>query len=450
MYNLKGHNKSNEDFIYLEMCLSLIQEKLEWGSAEKWTNNNYERLHALISEKTGVHISITTLNRIFGKKYTTSKDYYNPQLATKNALAQFLDYKNWNEFKLKNENLIQKEEVQFSPQPHNDSDKISATNVIEADVLVKKRTLLFEARLILINAILLFIIGVSIYYYYRNTLKPDFTFEPETLTASSNTTIGFRYDISNLKAKKVLIDLDNVEYPLPKDKNYFSNFFQFPHFYHIRLIADGKVLYKNGIHIQNKQWTTIFSHNYVFHKIGNSLSITGGKMSLDPKMVDSLKLKYTDKEYWVEYRLIDNFEADGDNFTLETSCKNSILEGGIYCHDTEIQIVGENSDSRITLINPNCSNFVKIKFGDISAEGEYTNLSGFEQDMSEWKNVQIKVNNKTANVFIEGKKVYSINYNEPVGKIKGITFRFKGLGSVDYVKLYNNTDEQPVYSNTFD
>ena len=70
--------------------------------------------------------------------------------------------------------------------------------------------------------------------------------------------------------------------------------------------------------------------------------------------------------------------------------------------------------------------------------------------MSQWKKVQIKVSNKTANVFIEGKNVYSVKYNEPVGKIKGITFRFKGLGSVDYVKLYNNKDEQPVFSNTFE
>ena len=445
MYNFKVLKKSNEDFIFLERCISLIQEKLEWGSPEKWTNNNYERLHALISEKTSVDISITTLNRIFGKKYTTSKDYYNPQLATKNALAQFLDYKNWNEFKLKNENLIQQVGVQTSSQPQDELNSFSHTDAID-----KKRTVSFKALLIIINTILFCIIGVSIYYYNRNTLKPEFTFVPETLTAFSNTTIGFNYDISNLKAKNVLIDLDNILYPLPKDKNYFSNFFQFPHYYHIHLIADGKVLYKNGIHIQNKQWTTIFSHNGVYHNIGNSLLITGGKMSLDPKIVDSLKLKYTDKEYWVEYRLIKNFEADGDNFTMETSCKNSILEGGIYCHDTEIQIVGENTDSRVTLINPNCSRFVKIKFGDSSAEGEYTNLSGFEQDMSQWKKVQIKVSNKTVNVFIEGKNVYSVKYNEPVGKIKGITFRFKGLGSVDYVKLYNNIDEQPVFSNTFD
>lgn len=79
-----------DDKFYIEKYLDLIEEKLDWGSSKDWTNKHFNKLADQISESSDIRISSNTLKSLFGKlKY---KDDYNPQEATKNALAIFLGF----------------------------------------------------------------------------------------------------------------------------------------------------------------------------------------------------------------------------------------------------------------------------------------------------------------------------------------------------------------------
>src|ERR1700734_3446935 len=79
-------------------CRLLIEESLNWGDNDTWSNDDFEQLSEKIFDKTKVQLSISTLKRIWGKvRYENF-----PTTATLNALAGFLDYESWRDFRQKN------------------------------------------------------------------------------------------------------------------------------------------------------------------------------------------------------------------------------------------------------------------------------------------------------------------------------------------------------------
>ena len=57
----------------INFCLRAIEQMVDWGSSELWTNQDFELLGEEIYAKTHVHLSITTLKRIWGKVDYQSK-----------------------------------------------------------------------------------------------------------------------------------------------------------------------------------------------------------------------------------------------------------------------------------------------------------------------------------------------------------------------------------------
>src|SRR5579863_4219167 len=101
----------------LVLCRGLIEKSLNWGDSGIWGNDDFERLSEKIFEKTRVQLSISTLKRIWGKvRYENF-----PTTATLNALAGFLGYESWREFRQKNDNTtitdIQPNVVPAEPSP---------------------------------------------------------------------------------------------------------------------------------------------------------------------------------------------------------------------------------------------------------------------------------------------------------------------------------------------
>src|SRR4030095_12779515 len=85
----------NHDTEYLQLYIQLVEQKLNWRTADEWRNYEFTELSEKILDATNVNLSATTLKRIFGKlKYESL-----PSSATLNALAAFLGYTSWMDFK---------------------------------------------------------------------------------------------------------------------------------------------------------------------------------------------------------------------------------------------------------------------------------------------------------------------------------------------------------------
>ena len=82
---------------YIMLCKKQIEEKYSLCNRDGYMHRDLEILSRLIEEKTGVSISHSTLKRFWKNKFKQS-----PQLATLNAAAAMLDFKDWHEFKQAN------------------------------------------------------------------------------------------------------------------------------------------------------------------------------------------------------------------------------------------------------------------------------------------------------------------------------------------------------------
>jgi len=86
---------------FIEKIKHLVECRLEWVGSSEWKNRDYEYLSELIFEKTRISISVSTLKRIWHNDRLRT-----PHNSTLDALALFLDYENWNDFKSKLRNEI--------------------------------------------------------------------------------------------------------------------------------------------------------------------------------------------------------------------------------------------------------------------------------------------------------------------------------------------------------
>jgi len=76
----------------------LFEEKTGWGDSDLWNNQDFLELSEMILEQTGIALSHVTLKRIWGRVRYESL----PHTKTLNTIVQFLGYRNWREFCVKN------------------------------------------------------------------------------------------------------------------------------------------------------------------------------------------------------------------------------------------------------------------------------------------------------------------------------------------------------------
>jgi hypothetical protein len=91
----------------MDQCLirhvkRLYEEKTGWGDSNLWENQDFLDLSEMVFDKTGIALSHVTLKRIWGKVRYESL----PRTNTLNTIVQFLGYRNWREFRMRNSGLV--------------------------------------------------------------------------------------------------------------------------------------------------------------------------------------------------------------------------------------------------------------------------------------------------------------------------------------------------------
>ena len=85
----------NNEQAWLRACQRQFELHLKWGPISQWSQRDFENLSELISEKTGILVSVTTLKRALGRV----KFQGMPFQTTLNAMVQFLGHTDWAHFK---------------------------------------------------------------------------------------------------------------------------------------------------------------------------------------------------------------------------------------------------------------------------------------------------------------------------------------------------------------
>jgi hypothetical protein len=432
----------------LNQCFRQIQTKLGWNDFHKWSDKQFNELADKIYKKTGVSISTKTLKRITGKIKLTHINAinYNPQLATKNALASFLGYKDWSGFI----NHLNKEEPsrkQVRPKP----------------------------IFILILLVIAISGGIILYSLFSKPKKNNtrinvhevesrisFSCENPIGTAPHNTL--FNYNISTIKYDSVYIDyhdrykIDPGHYDikqLNKKKGSITYSYLMPDLYFPIIVVKNTTIKEIPVLVKSKGWLANvcyedrITHEYRY-KILRNYDIYDNKnqrLYLDASSLLSQKDIYKE-HYYLEYRLIKEFGFKANDIIIEATFKNSEYEGGDNCQDFTFIGKCNKGSMKVKFLKPGCTQWAEFTIGDSTLAGNSSDMRHFGVMDNKKHTMKLDIKKNIASVFFDGLLIEEIKNPTKLGKFRGMIFVFKGVGSLYSVNI-SNQNNKVLYSTSF-
>jgi hypothetical protein len=413
---------------YLKLCIAEIEQKIGNGRLSDWSGQSFDQLCDDIHEATGIKLSGRTLRRIANNKIS------NPQIATKNALAQFVGYKNWSEF-MQGHSKHNKA-IQFDPPKQ--------TNKV-------LRFINRYSWIILLVSVVVIIVSFVLYYpsIELELNKSKVVFQSNDMRGTAPHKASFFYDVTKIKSSNILIDNnfydDGEMVPIKKNMHFYEKTFEFPDYYAVKIIANGERLSCVGVTVLTEGWEAIIN-NQLYKKITEKTD--SDYLHLSNKVIAQFDID-TLSPLTIDYRNIHDFGVLGDEMTFETKFKNNDPLHSKGCNNSKIEIINVHGRLSFNFIEPGCDeSMLKAEFGDVSLAGDFNNLNTFIQDISYWRVLRIVTGKKQVKVYLDDVQIYSVKYNDVLDQVKGVSISFQGSGSVDYVKFLNNNGEV-VYLDEF-
>ena len=408
----------NHDTDYLQLCIKLIEEKLNWRPADEWRNYEFTELSEKILDATGVNLSSTTLKRVFGKlKYESL-----PSSATLNALAVFLGYSSWMDFKSK-----QSLNKQSEPLP---------------DPVITKKTFKKE-KLWPIAFLAVGIIAILTFSFLsgkpniplKNEKEIVFTSKP--LAEGLPNSVVFNVDLKGNNPDKIVIQQswDSTRtVTLAQGQKEATGIYYIPGYFKAKLILDGKIVKEHDLFIKSDKWMATIDYKPIPTYVREKDLLVKEEMSVDDNVLDEIR-KSTEPT-WLTYHLVKPFgNLQSDNFSFESALKNTYAEGPAVCKTAKIFILCSNGAFIVPVTLPGCIASVNLKANDNYLDGRSNDLSSFSADLANWTNVKIEVKNRVMKVLLNDKMIREEAYKEDAGEVVGLRFSFLGAGAVKDIKI---------------
>jgi len=429
-------NKNEQSFYYLDLCCHYVGEKYGNILITNWTNGDFVKLSSLLSQKTEIHLSPSTLKRIFGKLKTTERYY--PQKATRDALASFAGFKDWEIFVEKHPRpVVQKEKIQEIEPKEIPAAQIPGTDVPN-NISSSNKKWLWALIVLPVASIL---IGVW------QMQKKDFPVIGQATLICKKPEGGAPYSASFKiqLTKKFSGDPEKftIDFGDGKTENkifhnaLFTHYYEVPGRYYAVLKYSGLPLDTASIYLQTNQWTATASMEHDTTRVypvksndlfkNRDLEVTANELFRSG--VD------TNSTFFVDFTNTKPLNISGDNFELTANVTTSQSRPGVRCSQVNIDVYGEKSKHYIELIKPGCVSWAHLQFSDIILDGATSDLSFIGADLSQGSIIKMYVHDKKVELFINERLVYETTYHFPLKKIYGVSVTFSGIGTVHNLVL---------------
>lgn len=402
-----------------------------------WRSPDYNLLNSQLGRQTKVYLSENTLKRIFGRLKTPTRYY--PQKATRDALAQFIGYRDWQEFELINRFAPQ---VAAAIQPEVKVADIE--HVTPNEKLSKVRT----SKLIIGVAIFILAVAVGGFIVFNqiDQVKPG---EVGLICENPNgevphTAIFKLSRLGNVNEDKQFTINFMDEGPL---KTITANqevvqFFKNPGVVHVRLFYKNQAIDTIAVSMQTKGWVANSGHDSLSaFPIARLQTLSKQKLFVSAKQLDSAGINLS-KPFMIGFSNIHTSNISGDNFLFRCHLKTEESRPGIACMQASIFILGSEGRHRVLMVKPSCSAFSEYNFSELHVNGTSKNLINMSYDFSAGGDVKLLVKNKRVSLFINDKNLLNTTYDKSIGKVLGVKILFNGLGTAASPELSDlNTGE---------
>lgn len=406
-------------------CSNLVQRDLEF-------------ICDSIESKTGILISLSTIKRLFNGQFSRQ-----PQPATLNAIAEYLGYQNWQDFK-----------KQKSREQH--ISMTAVTNFIPKQS--PRRGFSSYARYFVAAGLLIIVtLGLLAFLKFKKPHanhfeKAQFSMNKTTRNDLPNTVV-FNYNLDEVMADSFFIqqswDRDR-RVRIDKNSHTLTDIYYEPGYHVAKLIANDQVIKTIDVSIPTDHWF-FYSRERKHAPIPQYISCNGfknGMLAMDSGEVVNSHVDIQKDQLYLQVYFPSEIEYPGDNYTLHCRVRIRELKNN-FCPFLMCEVFCQRNFMFFKSTTKGCTSEAKAQFGETLLDGKTTDLSSLGTDVKQWQDVVITVRDKKATIRINDTEAVATAYQESSGKITGLGFLSNGLPEVDFVKLAT-LDGKDIYTNNFD
>lgn len=407
----------------LLLCRQLIEQALNWGDSNIWGNSDFEQLSKQIFEKTKVQLSISTLKRIWGKVRYESF----PTAATLNALARFLDYTSWRDFRQHH-------------QVNGVIEQPAAPIVTGQEIIITSPKKPYK-YVWLIGSFLL-VLG-SLYFISMKRKKPidlsGVKFSSKKVSDGLPNSVVFQYDASAFNSDNVFIQQSwdpSRRERVPGNGKQYTSIYYHPGYFLAKLIVDNQIKKESTVFIKTKGWIGIVDHFPVPVYLSPGEIKGQGYMGISGEVMQQKLGVPVFNNTWVKFSNVREFPGiRADDFVLECTLRNTSTTGQSVCGKADLTILGAGAAIIIPIVNKGCIADIGILTGYNWIDGKDHDLSAFGCDFTQFQNLKCSVKNHRLKIFLNNKQIMDVEQKHSIGRVVGIRFEFEGSGQVKHYKL---------------
>lgn len=415
---------------HLQKCRELIEQSLNWGDSNSWTNEDFENISDRIFEKTQTRLSVSTLKRIWGKvRYESS-----PNIATLNALAKFLGFSNWREF--------QQQYPPDEPVKQEPGSILQQKAPVDTPKSGSGKKLLMPAILaVLIAVISLGLISLLGKKEVNKKLREaaPVQFESRIVSDGLPNSVVFDYDVSSFHSDSVYIQQSwdpMRREKVPVSGRHHTSIYYYPGFFKAKLIVDGQVKKEHDVFIKTKGWVGLVSEMPAPIYLTEEEIKWKGSLGISSKTLIQKTNSPIFNNKWVGFFNIREFEgSDAADFTFATTLRNSSSLQQSACRKAVVNITGTTSAIIIPLAARGCISDINLLTGDRWIMGKENDLSAFGCDFSNYQHLSCTVAGHHLKIYLNGHLIMDTEQKQSIGNIIGLQIAFEGAGEVKDIKL---------------
>lgn len=403
------------------------------------TQRDFDHIGEQLKQRSSTLISGTTIKRLAYGEFSRL-----PQIATLNAIANYFNYKTWQDYKAsKIKNGQEKEAVR----------ELAKEPAKEPAGKIKRRVNLYYLAIPVILVIL-----AGIYFFgtskgiVKNAERAAFSFRKNTSNDIPNSVV-FSYNIDDVQADSFFIQQSwdkNRRVRIYKKKYTLTDIYYEPGYHIAKLIANDSAIREVDVSIPTDRW--------FFYAIDNIANYTPEYIKAD-SFTDHGSLGLTveqllennidvskDKRYHYVY-FPSRINVPSDNFKLKTRVRMRELRSSA-CPYIEVELYCQRSFMILRSTTKGCAHEALMQFGEQVMKGIDNDLLPISFDVSQWTDIEITVKNKAATVKINDKEMFSTRFVTDTRHLTGLGYISNGLCEVERVELIG-LDGEVMYKNEF-
>ncbi len=424
--------KSDQDLV--KDCMTELCRQAGFLDINSMVQRDYEFLSEQIESKTGIVISLSTIKRLLNGQFTRI-----PQIATLNAISNFIGYTNWQDYKTKSKMMATAPQSLVSPTmpvmlPH-------------AKIKFPFQRVILIGSAIMLSLLLL----ISTKHTVQNTRHASFSITHTNENNLPNTVI-FHYNVDSIDADSFAIQQSwnkARRRKIFKHQYIMTDIYYEPGYHVAKLFANDQIIRTLDVSIPTDRW--IFYAKEEFGSIPQYIKfdgIQGGALKISPEQVKA-SLVNTDKDqFYVMTYFPANIKDSSDNFIMKCRARTHPVKNNA-CPFMMYEIFAQRNFTYFISNARGCAHTLGAQFGDVLYKGDSEDMSALCSDVLEWNDIEFIVKARKVTIRMNGKEVFHTQYHESNGLITGLGFISNGLPEIDYID-FKALGDVIVYNNNFE